>query len=112
MLVGFGDLTLWSFLMASAHGAGFMLLPFLFKFSPHGEHAHGGAQLAAGASAGVGTGLAAVAVHTAGYLAVTGLAAWIVYTRLGVAMLRKAWLNLDLLWAAALLASAALTLVL
>ncbi|MBI2956691.1 MAG: hypothetical protein HYY26_05205 [Acidobacteria bacterium] len=110
MLVGFGDLTIWSFLMASAHGAGFMLLPFLFQLSPHGEHAE--VHLAAGAAAGAGTGLAAVLIHTAGYLLVTGLAAWIIYTKLGVAILRKAWLNLDLLWALVLLATAALTLVL
>ena len=29
MQVGFRDLTVWSFLMASAHGAGFMVLPFV-----------------------------------------------------------------------------------
>src|SRR5688572_27755578 len=29
MQVGFRDLTVWSFLMASAHGAGFMLLPWV-----------------------------------------------------------------------------------
>jgi len=110
MQVGFGDLTLWSFLMASAHGAGFMLLPFLFELSPHAEH--GAAQASSGVGPGVATGLTAVTLHTAGYLLVTGVAAWIVYTRLGVAMLRKAWLNLDLLWALALLGTAALTLAL
>src|SRR3954467_8663145 len=35
MRVGFGDLTLWSFVMASAHGAGLMLVPF-FLPSPTG----------------------------------------------------------------------------
>ena len=110
MQVGFGDLTLWSFLMASAHGAGFMLLPFLFEFSPH--DGHGEMQLATSAVLGAGTGLSAVVLHTAGYLMVTGLAAWIVYEKLGLALLRKAWLNLDLLWAFALLATAGLTLLL
>lgn len=110
MQVGFADLTLWSFLMASAHGAGFMLLPFFFELAPH--RGHGEVQLAMSAAPGAGTGLSAVVVHTAGYLMVTGVAAWIVYTKLGLALLRKAWLNLDLIWALALLATAVLTLVL
>ena len=33
MRVGFKDLTVWSFLMASAHGAGLMLIPVLLKLS-------------------------------------------------------------------------------
>src|SRR5213592_4249511 len=39
MRVGFGDLTLWSFIMASAHGAGLMLVP-LFLMPPDAAHAH------------------------------------------------------------------------
>src|SRR5436190_6111171 len=39
MQVGFGDLTLWSFVMASAHGAGLMLVPF-FLHSPATEASH------------------------------------------------------------------------
>jgi hypothetical protein len=52
----------------------------------------------------------AVGVHTAGYLLLTGVIAWLVYTRLGVAVLRKAWVNLDIMWAVALIATAGLTL--
>ncbi len=113
MQVGFADLTLWSFLMASGHGAGFMLLPFLFGLSPHQGHGgHGAVHLASSAAPGTAIGFSAVALHTAGYLLVTGAAAWIVYRKLGVALLRKAWLNLDLLWTVALLGAAVLTLVL
>lgn len=101
MRVGFRDLTFWSFLMASAHGAGLMVVPVLLgsrtveAAEPMSCHPH---------LAGVGplAALLATAVHTAAYLAVTGLIAWIVYSRSGLAMLRKAWLNLDLVWAAAL----------
>ncbi|HZT68161.1 MAG TPA: hypothetical protein VFC10_00210 [Terriglobia bacterium] len=105
MQVGFRDLTIWSFLMASAHGAGLMVLPVLMEMpaashtgSGHavGHHAHGAI---AGSAAG---NLLAVAVHTAGYLAVTGLVAWIVYARLGLALLREAWVNLDMIWSMAL----------
>lgn len=88
MQVGFRDLTIWSFLMASAHGAGLMLLPLVMHGSP----------LQGGAGA-----VAATVVHTAAYLAVTGAVAWVVYTHLGLALLRRAWLNLDVLWAGALL---------
>jgi hypothetical protein len=104
MQAGFRDLTIWSFLMASAHGAGFMLLPVLL--SMHGnEHSH-----AMAASQGSWMDLLAVAVHTLGYLLITALVALLVYEKLGLALLRKAWLNLDLIWAAALIATGLATL--
>ncbi|MFB3923811.1 MAG: hypothetical protein ACE145_18970 [Terriglobia bacterium] len=113
MQVGFGDLTIWSFLMASAHGAGLMVLPVLFRMSqggmaggPHAAMHHVHLSAVGGAS----TDLAAVLVHTLGYLLVTGFAAWIVYRKLGLALLRTAWVNLDLIWAAALVATGAFVL--
>jgi hypothetical protein len=54
-------------------------------------------------------GLFATAVHTAGYLAVTGLIAWIVYRKVGLAVLRKAWFNVDTLWAVALVGTGVIT---
>ena len=54
--------------------------------------------------------LFATAVHTAAYLAVTGLIAWVVYSKFGLAVLRKAWLNLNLVWAAALVVTSVVTL--
>jgi hypothetical protein len=54
--------------------------------------------------------LLAIAVHTAAYLAVTGLIAWVVYSKFGLAILRKAWLNLNLVWAAALVVASAVAL--
>lgn len=103
MQVGFGDLIFWSFLMASAHGAGFMVLPILFGMS--GEHAGGAQHFQMSTLSGPSAGLWAVLVHTVGYLLVMGLVAWLVYEKLGLALLRKAWLNLDLIWAAALMAT-------
>jgi hypothetical protein len=107
MQVGFGDLTIWSFLMACAHGAGFMLLPVLLGMSGMGadHEVHGNA------FPGLGMQILAVAIHTFGYLLLTGAIAWIVYKRLGLSVLRKAWLNLDLVWAMALIVTAGLTLV-
>lgn len=105
MQVGAVRLATWSFLMASAHGAGLMLLPVLFGMSLEGaraHHHHGHA-----AFGDPGSALLAVAVHTAGYLLVTGAVAWIVYEKLGLALLRRAWINLDLIWGVALLATGA-----
>jgi hypothetical protein len=104
MRVGFRDLTMWSFLMASAHGAGFMLLPWVMTMpadvsAAAGEHAAHAMSMSAGAR---WDGLLAVGVHTASYLLVMTLAAWVVYRKLGLAFLRTAWFNLDWLWAGAL----------
>jgi hypothetical protein len=104
MQVGFGDLIVWSFLMASAHGAGLMLLPILLRISPaaHAAGSHIGAHPHPAVMGGTTTNLLAVTVHTAGYLAVTGATAWLVYEKLGLGLLRRAWLNMDLIWSFAL----------
>lgn len=109
MRVSAGELTVWSFLMASAHGAGLMALPFLLRTgtssvvdaAPAGHAAHATAM--AGAGPDWIAGLAASAAHTAGYLVVTGIVAAIVYRWLGLRLLRTAWINIDLLWAVALI---------
>lgn len=113
MQVGFKDLTIWSFFMATAHGAGLMVLPLVMHGGPaplwaadaarHGAHA----ALVSGASGG--NGLLAALVHTAGYLLVTGVVAAVVYRKLGLRLLRTAWINLDVLWAGALIVTAIAT---
>jgi len=108
MQVGFRDLTIWSFLMATAHGAGLMVLPVLLHMSPvaYAAGSHGAApHTHAAVMGGTVINLLAVGVHTAGYLVVTGLIAWVVYEKLGLTLLRKAWLNLDLIWCIALVAT-------
>jgi len=106
MQVGLRDLTIWSFLMACAHGAGLMLLPVLLGMSaPSAEHASHSA-----AFPGMTLQLLAVGIHTFGYLLLTGTIAWVVYEKLGLSVLRQAWVNLDLIWAFALIATAGLTL--
>jgi hypothetical protein len=106
MQVGFRDLTLWSFLMASAHGAGLMLLPVMLgsRTVEAADHHH------TSAAASPLAAMLATAVHTIGYLAVTGFIAWMVYSKLGLAVLRKAWLNLNLVWAAALVVTSMVSL--
>ena len=107
MQVGFGDLTLWSFVMASAHGAGLMLVP-LFLRSPTAEtvHHHDSHEMHAWAFANFSAPsllAASVTVHTVGYLLMTVLIAILVYEKFGVAILRRAWFNIDLIWMLALM---------
>ena len=104
MQVGFRDLTTWSFLMASAHGAGFMMLPFVLPASSTlsaAGHEHAAHLAAAGADLAEAQALAVV-VHTMTYFSVMALAAWVVYRKLGLSLLRKAWFNMDWVWAGAL----------
>ena len=109
MQVGFRDLTIWSFLMASAHGAGFMLLPLVMGGLAETGHQH--MHLNPAPMYAVSTGVWAVLVHTAGYLIVTGTIAFIVYKWIGLSLLRRAWVNLDLIWAMALILTAVIALV-
>ena len=107
MRVGFKDLLLWSFLMATAHGAGLMLAPILLaqpmQGMSHMSHSMGSAASATGVTLGV-LGLA-VLVHTLGLLLVAGSLALVVYQSYetsGLRLLQGAWFNFDLLWAVAL----------
>ena len=100
MTTGMAGLGIWSFLMATGHGAGLMLVPVVL---PLCLAAAPGAELTAGGSLPVAMG--AVAVHTAAMLAVTGAVAVGVYEWVGVAFLRRGWFNLDRLWIAALVAA-------
>ncbi len=93
MTVGAGGLLAWSFLMATAHGAGLMLVPALVPLCA-GMPITGGQSLLVS--------LGAAAVHTVTMLAVTGLVALIVYEWVGLAFLRQGWINFDLLWTCAL----------
>jgi uncharacterized membrane protein len=119
MRVGFGDLTAWSFLMASAHGAGLMLVPVLLRLSStehmQETHVHGAhidhTAMASSASVVIAD-LAAVGLHTLALFAVMGAVAMVVYEKLGVMILKRTWFNLDLLWAGALLGAGLITLVL
>lgn len=103
MRVGAGQLALWSFLMASAHGAGLMLLPALGGLEPSQAVGHEPHIALAGSVNAVGPAALAVGVHTAGMLVVAGVVALAVYERLGVEILRRSWFNVDLLWAIALM---------
>ena len=110
MRVGFRDLTVWSFLMASAHGAGLMVLPVLLGSSTVEAQGHMAGHSHMSSAANPLAGMLATGIHTVGYLAVTGLLAWAVYRKLGLALLRKTWFNFNVVWGAALVATGLFTL--
>jgi hypothetical protein len=112
MQVGMGDLTWWSFLMATAHGAGLMIAPLVLSLTTpaaemHMDHAMMPAEHAAhlavmGASLNSDVVLG-ILLHTVAMLVVMALIAWVVYKKFGLRILRSHWINFDLIWAAALL---------
>lgn len=114
MRVNGRQLVLWSFVMASVHGAGLMLYPVMIRAD---QAVHQGgltepdqtAQFAAMLPGGATT--AAALVHTLAMFAVMAVVALLVYQLAGLAILRRAWLNVDVLWAAALVAGGAFVLV-
>jgi hypothetical protein len=105
MRVGIRGLTMWSFLMATAHGAGLMVVPV---FLAMGETS---AQPACHAMTATTPGAAVLAtvLHAFGYLAITAAVAVIVFERLGVRILRRAWFNIDLIWVGTLIATGLIT---
>lgn len=98
------DLVAWSFLMATAHGAGLMIAPALVVVAAAPAAMPG----MPGMHEAPGTLAVAVGLHTAAMLLVMGTVAWIVYRKVGLAVLRRSWVNFDLIWAIALLAVGAL----
>jgi hypothetical protein len=106
--VGPRELVIWSFLMSSAHGAGLMLVPVLLGMPAPPE-----ASDLPGVNFSLATlaqDAAAVTIHSASMLLVMGTIAVVVYERLGLDVLRKAWLNVDLLWSVAVIAAGVVTL--
>ena len=104
MRTGMAGLTIWSFLMASAHGAGLMLVPALLPLDQTAAmHGHSAGHVMPSRSVQIA--LAAVGVHTFAMLGVTGVVAVGVYEWLGVAFLRRGWVNLDRVWTIALVAT-------
>ena len=97
------ELALWSFLMSTAHGAGLMLIPVMVGI---GVSSHN--DMLMPSSLGLVT--TAVAIHTAAMVAVAGGIAFLVYEFVGIGVLRRGWLNVDRIWAYALGAGAAVTL--
>jgi hypothetical protein len=106
MRVGLAGLALWSFLMANAHGAGLMLVPILVPLASVGSHT---GHAMPGASLGIA--FIAVGLHTLAMLVVTGVMAIVIYEWVGLAFLRRGWVNLDRVWAGSLVATGLILLI-
>jgi hypothetical protein len=102
MKVGLAGLAAWSFLMATAHGAGLMLWPALMPLCyPTGP-------IGAGP---LWTAVMGVALHGLAMVMVTAAVAIATYEWLGVEILRRAWINVELIWRVALAAAGTILLV-
>jgi len=104
MQAGLAALAGWSFLTASAHGAGVMLAPVALPLC-------GPAQAGGSVAGSIGPGLAALGLHTATMLTAILVVALIVYEWSGLAFLRVGWINFDRLWTMGLAGSGVLLLV-
>ena len=102
MRVGFAGLAGWSFLMSSAHGAGLMLAPVLLGMPVAGVY-HSLSEITMQA-------VFAASLHVTAMLLVMGIVAVVVYEKVGLRILRRGWLNMDLAWSVVLIASGAVTL--
>ena len=104
------QLGLWSFAVAIAHGAGFMLVPIYLGLcgSKNPDRGHE----AAGALAGGNLGMAMLVsvVHGSAMIATAGIFAWLVYRYLGLKFVSRSWFNLDAIWALSLVLVGALSL--
>jgi hypothetical protein len=112
MRVSDRELTLWSFLMSTAHGAGLMVAPVLIGLEGvDRDHAraHDAADLSL-LGGSLGTGAVGIVLHVAAMFVVMGAIAVLVFDRLGLRVLRTAWLNTDRLWAGAFVVAAGITL--
>jgi hypothetical protein len=106
------ELGWWSFLMATAHGAGLMVAPVLLGAGAAGTAAADDHTLASVSDQGFSVAASGVAVlvHVAAMLLVMGCVAVLVYDRWGLSVLRRAWVNLDMVWAGAFVVAGVLTL--
>jgi hypothetical protein len=109
-------LTLWSFLTATAHGAGLMLAPIALGLCSTGSETMASSEIDRGHEAmtelmrsGIGTSIAVSTVHTIAMVIAGGAMAWIVYRWAGLKLLRNAWLNLEGVWAASLIVTGLLS---
>jgi hypothetical protein len=121
------ELVAWSCLMATAHRAGLMLAPAIARLHDHevpgalatevqaglmmhdGHAGHAGHEMSIGGDA-LGPALASVALHSAGMLVVAAAIAVVVYRKVGVEVLRRVWINLDLVWFGAFVIAGGVTL--
>ena len=111
MRVNRRELTLWSFLMSTAHGAGLMVAPLLIGLQgAEAASAHEHLEIAVVSQIPLLAAAAGIALHVATMLLVMAIVAVVVYEKLGLALLGRVWLNTDALWAGTFVVAAGVTL--
>jgi hypothetical protein len=111
MRVSDRELTLWSFLMSSAHGAGLMVAPVLIGLQGEVAANHHGGDLAMVGDLSLPASAAGIVLHVGAMLLVMGVVAIAVYEKVGLGVLRRAWINTDHMWAGAFVVAGLVTLV-
>ena len=97
------QLGLWSFAVAMAHGAGFMLLPIYLGLCRAADLNTGHEAAAALINANLGMAVLVSVIHSVTMIAAGGFLAWLVYRYLGIKFLSRSWFNLDSTWAFSLI---------
>ncbi len=98
-----GQLVMWSFAVAIAHGAGLMLVPIYLGLCRGRDLEEGHKALTAIVDADLGRAVAVAGVHSAAMIAAGGTLAWLGYRYLGVRFVSRSWLNLEAPWALSLI---------
>jgi hypothetical protein len=107
MRVSDRELGMWSFLMSTAHGAGLMIAPVILGLQASSNSHDDMAMLSGGP---INVAAVGIAVHVLAMVAVMGAIAYVVYERVGLQILRRAWLNTDQVWAGAFVLAGLVTL--
>ena len=111
MRVSDRELTFWSFLMSSAHGAGLMVAPVLIGLQGELAAGHHRGDLAMAGDLSLPASAAGILLHVGAMLLVMGVVAIVVYEKVGLGVLRRAWINTDHMWAGAFVVAGLVTLV-
>jgi hypothetical protein len=97
------QLTLWSFAMAIAHGAGLMLVPIYLGLCRGAELDRSHQAASTLINANIGMAVMVAIVHTAAMIGAGGATAWLVFRYLGLRFVSRSWFNLDAVWALSLI---------
>ena len=104
------QLGLWSFAVAIAHGAGWMLVPIYLGLCRAADLDPGHQATAALINASLGMAALVSLVHSVAMIAAGGSLAWLVYRYLGLRFISHSWFNLETIWALSFVLVGALSL--
>jgi len=104
-------LALWSFVIATAHGAGLMLVPIYLGLCRAGVVDEGSQAASALVDDNMGVAIRVSLVHSLAMFVAGGTMSWLVYRHFGLRTVSRSWFNLDMVWATSLIVIGGLSLV-